>query len=253
MQGTTIDEISAAQWKRLASRPVFFGHQSVGRDLLAGIQRVLNERPEIGLTLVNIDGAVPGKRPAFYEANIGANREPATKADAFEAMLHDGFGARAGAIAMLKYCYVDVQPGTDPDSLFNDYARRADALRASFPGLTLVHVTIPLKSMPTGAAEWVKTRIGAPTQTVLNAKRNRYNDLLREHYRGTEPIFDLALLESTRSDGARRFSELKGEPVFGLAPEWTHDGGHLNEVAQRRFAAELLVTLALLDEPAKDQ
>ena len=77
--------------------------------------------------------------------------------------------------------------------------------------------------------------------------------LLRERFGGSDHIFDLALLESTRPDGSRAYSRYFGDKAFMLAPEWTDDGGHLNEAAQYHVAERLLVFLATLDPSSTDR
>ncbi len=243
----SLDDISDAQWDALASRRIFFGHQSVGRDIVDGMRRVLDAHPFIALRIVTADHPSLVAGPAFIEARIGRNREPDSKTRAFEAALDAGFGAEPGAIALYKYCYVDVLADTDPDALFAAYARSIDDIRARHPTLTIVHVTMPLQTADDGIVERVKTAAGTATQTRLNHARGRYNALLREHYAGRDPIFDLAAIESTRPDGSRAFTRYRGEAVHMLAPEYTYDGGHLNEAAQDYVAAALLAFLAQLD------
>ena len=242
----TIAEIDAAEWEALASRRIFFGHQSVGRDIMLGVQRVLKEHPEIGLRVVTSDDPSQVEGPAFIEARIGKNREPETKANAFEAIVENGLADGSGAVAMLNYCYVDILPETDPDALFEDYARRIESLRQRHPELLFVHITLPLHTAPEGLMERIRTRLGRNTQTALNIKRNRYNDLLRERYEGVDPLFDLAKIQSTRADGTRAYTRYRGQNVYMLAPEWTYDGGHLNEEAQVRIAERFLAFLARL-------
>ncbi|HSH45215.1 MAG TPA: hypothetical protein VK966_05140 [Longimicrobiales bacterium] len=244
MDNTELSEIDAATWKALAQRRIFFGHQSVGRDMMNGMRRVLERHPHIGMAVVGADDPAEVQGPAFIESRIGKNREPGTKKDAFTAVLDGGFGDERGAVAMYKYCYVDMQPHTDPHQLFEDYVGQIETLRERFPGLTIVHFTVPLKTAPTGLKETVKTYLGRSTETALNIKRNRYNQLMRERFAGVDPLFDLALLESTRPDGSRAYSTYRGQKVYMLAPEWTSDGGHLNEEAQVMAAERLLVFLA---------
>ena len=62
-----------------------------------------------------------------------------------------------------------------------------------------------------------------------NATRARFNELLVETYSGVDPIFDIARIESSRPDGTR-FHEMRGDTkVYATLPEYTDDGGHLNE------------------------
>lgn len=247
MPAESVSEIDETQWAALRSRSIFFGHQSVGENIMAGVQRVLADHPQIGLHLVSGTEPAQVEGPAFIEAAIGENERPSTKSAAFSAVLESGFGNNRNAVAMYKFCYVDMQVDTDPDQLFADYAQQIEDVRRQFPGLQIVHFTLPLRTASTGLKEQVNVILGRPTQTQLNMKRERYNSLLRERFGGTDPVFDLAQLESTRPDGSRAYSRYRGDNAYMLAPEWTDDGGHLNEAAQYRVAERLLVFLATLD------
>lgn len=243
MDATPITSITNDQWEALAARPIFFGHQSVGRDMMHGVARVLDAHPEIPLRVVSADGPEDVGGTAFIDARIGRNRAPESKSAAFLEWVR-AIGDRPGALAMYKFCYVDVNADTDPARLFADYQATIEEARRRHPGLLIVHMTLPLHTADEGMGERIRTVLGFPTQTRLNAIRNRYNELLLQTYGGRDPVFDLALLESTRSDGSRAFTRYRGENVYMLAPEWTYDGGHLNDSAKYRAAERLLVFLA---------
>jgi hypothetical protein len=241
----TLADVTDAEWDGLANRRFFFGHQSVGRNILAGVRTLAAEDPRIQVNVVTDTDPASVAGPGLIEANIGRNGAPETKADAFGAALAGGFGDETGAVAMYKYCYVDVVPTTDPDALFEDYVRRTEALGERYPGLTLVHITLPLRVAETGPKEWLKTVLGRETEAALNYKRARFNDRLREHFSG-DPIFDLARLQSIRADGTVATSTYRGSRVPMLASEWSSDGGHLNDDGQRRLAGQFLTFLAKL-------
>ena len=240
----SLDEVGAGEWNELASRRVFFGHQSVGENIMDGVRTLLGEHPEIPLRVVTSDTPERVDGPALVEARIGENRRPETKSEAFREILDRGFGDEGGDIALYKYCYVDVLPETDAEALFESYARDAEFVRRRYPELTIAHVTVPLTTAPTGLWERLKTSLGVKTATRLNFERERFNDLLRERYGALEPIFDLALVESVRADGSRATSRFRGRQVPMLAPERTCDGGHLDEDARVRVAERFLVFLA---------
>jgi hypothetical protein len=143
-----------------------------------------------------------------------------------------------------------VGPDTDAGALFGEYRKRMAELRALHPGLTIVHFTMPLKE-PENWKGYVRKKLrGEPLEVESNAVRNRYNALLRQAYEGTEPIFDVARLESTLPDGRRTFSRRGADTVYVLAPLHTDDGGHLNAAARRMVAEQLLILLARLEAPA---
>ena len=83
----------------------------------------------------------------------------------------------------------------------------------SSPNATLLHVTLPLTTDPS-LVRLVMNRVrGLPTHREKNAIRQQYNELLRATYGGKEPVFDLAAIESTRSDGTLEHGAIDGKPV----------------------------------------
>lgn len=238
-------EVTTAGWERLASRRLFFGHQSVGGDILAGVDEVLREHPSIPLRVIETSDPSRMREPGLYHARIGENGKPATKLASFVQLASTGV-ADSGT-ALLKYCYVDVEGDTDPIALFEEYRRAVDALKAANPGLTIVHVTLPLQTDWGEYFHWKRVIRGQlTTHRELNWIRQRYNQRLRETYGGREPLFDLAHLQSIGADGTVRTVRYRRSRVPILAREWTYDGGHLNEQGRRRIAEAFLATLASL-------
>ncbi len=227
-----LSDVSAAQWQQLASRKVFFGHQSVGGNILGGVSAVLVDRPDIGVRRVYSRTPAGVSGGALVDAGVGSNGDPAGKTADFEAMLADGLGA-GGGVATYKFCYVDVGAGTDVAALLAGHQAAVARIRAAHPEVTIVHMTMPLM---TAAASGVDAE----------AKRVEYNRLLVEAYQGREPVFDLARVESTHADGSRSYVSSGGEQVFTLADEWSADGGHLNTAGSRRVAEQFLIFLARL-------
>jgi hypothetical protein len=188
--------------------------------------------------------SVPG--PAFVEFNIGDNGNPRSKIDAFTAVLDKGMGAQGG-IAMFKLCFVDIDSATDIPKLAAAYRDAIAALKKKYPLLEIVHITVPLTAPEPLAKAWVKTLLGRTTRLDLNVKREEFNELLRRAYTGTDPIFDLAQVESTHIGGSRSYFMQGNQRIYTLAAEFSADGGHLNEVGRRRAAEQLLVLLASMD------
>jgi hypothetical protein len=246
---TALADIPAAEWERLAQRRLFFGHQSVGGNLMEGVAEVLKANPSIPLRIVESGDPAEMAAPALYHAAVGENGAPASKLAAFDRIVSAGL-VGAGA-AMLKYCYVDITGDTDPDALFAEYQRGVEALKARTPGLVIVHMTLPLQTDPGTLMHWRTIIRGKNTPwRELNWIRARYNARMRETYAGKEPLFDIATLEAIAPDGSFTAVRYKGESVPALAAGNTYDGGHLNEVGRRRLAEAFLVTLAQLPPPA---
>src|SRR5687767_5700544 len=191
----TLSDVSEAQWNALAARPIFFGHQSVGGNIMQGVADVLATNPHIKLTVVESREAA-GKTPAFRHALVGRNDYPLEKFDDFLALASSGFGP-AGGVAMLKLCYVDIHTHTNADTLFAQYQRRIAELQARNPSVTVVHFTAPLTSIENWKGRLRAAITNASTSRERNAVRERYNQLMRQAYLGKAPLFDLARLEST--------------------------------------------------------
>jgi hypothetical protein len=220
--------------EKVSQRRVFFGHQSVGADIVRGLSEVTGGRLEIK------ESRAPEAfdTPAFVHTRIGTNAAPRSKVGDFEAAL-EPLGARVD-VAFFKFCYVDFTARTDLEALFGEYQAAMARLRARFPEVSFAHVTVPLTVVQRGPKAWLRTARGAaPAGALENAVRHRFNQRLRAASAG-EPLFDLAALEATGADGAAQGLALDGVPVPALLPAWTDDGQHLNVRGRRRVAAALL-------------
>ena len=130
-----------------------------------------------------------------------------------------------------------------------------EALRKRKPEIVFIHVTIPIESVPRGAKsmtkEGVKKVLRLPAADERNLVRHRYNQMLRSTYDGKEPIFDIARLESTDPQGCTVFRTVGSEKVPFMDASYTADGGHLNKLARKRIAEQLLIVLANAASPSE--
>ena len=243
----SIEDVPDKYWAKLAEKKVFFGHQSVGYNLIDGIIDILNEYKHIKLKVVETDKAAKFDRPIFAHSRIGKNTDPASKVKGFRNIMDSGVGDKVD-IAFFKFCYVDIMRDSNPQEIFNIYSTAIDDLKERYPRARFVHVTVPLCSPPVGTErkikENIKLLIGMPGLLDDNINRNLYNRLLNETYSGTEPVFDLALLESLNPDGFRSYAKKGSEKVFLMSPQYTNDGGHLKPECRKRIAEQLLIILA---------
>ena len=243
-----------ASLNRLLQQTIYFGHQSVGYNILEGIRDILKEYPQQALNIVETREPATSKAPFFAHSTIGRNGQPISKLDDFSDVLRRHSPARMD-VALMKFCFVDFTEQTNVQDLFRRYTDTFVGLKDSFSGTTFVHVTVPLTGSPSGL-KWVmrdvvKRLIGRKVGSYKdNRTINEFNDLMRNTYLGKEPVFDLAAIESTHADGTRVMIQDAGLAVYSLAPEYTFDGGHLNETGRRIVALELLRFLAALPEKA---
>jgi hypothetical protein len=234
------------QLSSLAQRKIFFAHQSVGANVLAGLAALAKEG-QVPLRIVESNAADALATPGVVHAMVGKNEDPKSKLEHFEKLL-DGPGAQAD-LALMKLCYVDFNASTDPQALFDAYLARVEAVKKKRPGLVLVHVTAPLTTVQTGLKGFLKNAIGrAAAGEKENQARARYNALLRERFGGKEPVFDLAAVEAGKGGGACSFMR-DGVSWPCLKPELSDDGGHLNARGQREAAEALVQTLATAKIP----
>ncbi len=216
----------------------------VSRVQYHGRHQGSNERKPANQTkIVETDDPSEFNRPLFAHARVGKNKDPFSKIDAFADFMEKGIGNKAD-IAFFKFCYVDIGAETDVEKVFSDYKNSLSSLMKTYPKTTFVHVTVPLKSLQSGIKAFVKKIIGRPMWGYDdNIKRNQFNELLRKEYDGKAPIFDLARTESTLPDGKRSSFSKDGKNYYFMVPDYTHDGGHLNELGRKRAAEQLLVVL----------
>lgn len=239
-------QIEARDLEALSRRAIYFGHQSVGGNLMDGAERLLTRAPGPAPRLVATQEPRAVEPGIWAHSLIGRNQDPFGKIAAFATALNGGLGARVD-IAFFKLCYIDFDANTDATALFGAYRETLAELERSYPHTRFVHVTVPLTTVQTGVKAAVKRLLGRPVWGEReNLRRHAYNELLRRSYPASS-IFDLAALESTTPDGSPYFVEVDGMRVPALFPGFTYDGGHLEDGASERLAAELIRILARTD------
>jgi hypothetical protein len=232
-------------WRDLAAKRVYFGHQSIGGNIMEGVGDLVRAEPRLGLRVQGVEG-LPDSGGVFAHGTVGRNGEPGLKTDDFARRLEGPLRGRVD-VAFHKYCYADILEDTDVAAVFEHYRRTMARLHAEFPGVVFVHVTTPLVRVQSGPRAALKRLLGrSPGRYGGDFARERFNDLMRDAYRGREPLFDLAAVESTRPDGSREAIRVGSRSGFALVPAYTSDNAHLNEAGRRRVAEALLVFLARL-------
>lgn len=136
---------------------------------------------------------------------------------------------------------------TDVERLFAEYKNSAEEIRKKYPDMEIIHFTVPLTQRQTGWKASIKKIIGKEIGGVPdNMRRTNYNEILVKEYLGKDPILDIAKIESTFPDGTRCSFDKDGKTYYSLVPEYTGDGGHLNEIGRRKVAEQFLLILANL-------
>lgn len=220
-------------------KKIYFGHQSVGENILDGILDVSGG----GIFIKKIENnLIENSTNGIYHSQIGENGYPQKKIDHFVEFIDDN--NENIDIAFFKFCYVDIDKNTDVNALFNNYKTSMDMLISKYPYIQFVHLTAPLRVVQSGPKAWVKKIIGRPLGGAEdNIKRIEYNQLLKNHYQGKKSIFDLALIESTLPSGKLSTFSHEGKDHMSLVSEYTDDGMHLNEVGRKIVAKKLIAFL----------
>jgi len=249
----SLKDVPDSSWEKLAQKRIFFGHQSVGFNIIDGLKDLMKENPQLKLNIVETSNPADFDKPIFAHARVGKNTDPKSKIDEFSAFMEKGIGNKAD-IAFFKFCYVDVTATTNIDKVFQDYKNTLSRLKKECPKATFIHVTVPLTSKPTGfqaymkkAKELAKRIIGRSVFNHYdNIERSRFNEMIRREYHDKEPVFDLAKVESTHPDGRTETFTKDGDIFYSLVPDYTYDGGHLNETGSKVAAEQLLLLLVSL-------
>jgi hypothetical protein len=243
-----INDVSPEDWEELAAKTIYFGHQSVGGNIVEGVERVMQEHPQVQLSIKEARGFQDLNGPVFAHSAIGKNRDPQSKINDFKSKMHSGMGERVD-IALFKFCYVDFSGDTDINAMFEEYASAMDELQREYPNVNFVHSTVPLEVAGSPLKNKIKKLIGKPLyQQEANMKRNQFNQLLLDKYSGQSPVFDLAGYESLSAAGKRTSFKAGDGTYFTLNPEYSSDGSHLNSKGQTVIATEFLVFLQSLDK-----
>lgn len=229
--------LSDVDWSKINKVNLFFGHQSVGFDLLNGLALVKIKYPQLTLTVHEPNALNQGKS-GIYQKQIGKNFDPKSKlADFF---VDQSSMTTSNSVVAMKFCYVDIMQGTGVEELFADYQQRVSVLTQASPSKRILHFTAPLTSDERGLKPILKKLLGKHLRGYGdNVAREHYNRLLLQTY-GSENVFDIAQAESTAANSERIESVYKGQHYYAMNPAYTRDGGHLNTYGKEYVATEFI-------------
>ena len=228
----------------LTKARIFFGHQSVGRNVLEGLVEN-SDQVKSPLRIVRADSASIDSLPGLFHADIGKNREPIRKIEAFTRFVLES-RERNYDVVILKFCYDDLRHGgfDRAHALVEEYAKSVAAVRTTAPQLRLIRATIPLRADPLGWKTAIKRLLNRSTEEDAdNQLRNVFNSELRKRFAG-EAIFDIAEIESTLRQGQRSYFISGNDTIYTLAAIYTADGGHLNALGRQHVAADFIRVVA---------
>lgn len=238
--------IDAAAAEAAAGKRFFFAHQSVGYNIIDGTADALAAIGEPSFKVVKTRDGAGVSGPAFMEAEVGSNGDPLGKIADFEAMMDAGIGGSVDAAGM-KLCYVDFSPSTDAAAVARAYLDAVGRLKAKYPNVKLMHFTAPLTSRSEGKKAALKRFFGIQDEAARsNAAREAYNAILRAELEKEGALLDIAALEASNDEGKAEVLTGPQGSFMELRPEYTYDGGHLNEKGRKKVAEEFIALLARL-------
>lgn len=223
---------TSSEWDATAARSIFFGHQSVGENIIDGLKQVAAVEGWKPLRIEEIGTTAPAG-PGLFHTKIGQNGDPSSKVKAFRQSLEGGVGDRVD-IALMKFCFWDIRANTDADAVFKEYRDTMADLQRRYPKVTFVYATVPLVVMDADWRAQVRRlfRMTVPMDAD-NLVRDALSRKIRAEYGARGPLFDIAALE-----------EAGAAPVPYLADDLSSDGAHLNTAGRRRLAAGFVKTLS---------
>lgn len=239
-----IPAATESQLEQSANLRVFFGHQSVGANLLDAVPAVY---ASTGLSAPEI---FVSEKPQVSSGGylqhtfIGRNGDPLGKIAEFDRIMRGGVANEVDAAA-LKLCYADFHSGDDTKTVFDAYRSTLAALQRDYPDVTFVYMTTPLTTEQ-GIKSWVKGRLGlnAPHGPEHNVAREDFNAMIRAEFADTGRLFDVAAIQSTAPDGSRQVRNYSGTDYYAMEEELSKDAGHLNSAGSAIAASAFLHTLA---------
>ncbi len=241
-------EVLAVYCNFLSQKKVFFGHQSVGSNILEGIKDIDADIPTVDLTIAETNIPADFNQPIFGHFKVGKNLDPFLKCDEFKIIMKSGIGEKVD-FAFLKFCYIDITGITDIDKLFDYYVKTIRELQILYPKVRFIHLTVPitLSESTTG----IKARIKRLLKKKFwgeddNIRRNLFNQKILGNFGKEKSVFDLARFEATFLDGKVNVFKNNEMKYFSIVPAYTDDGEHLNGLGRKVIAEQLIEFLVSL-------
>lgn len=253
----TANAINANTYSSLAARnklghlsrsKVFFGHKSVGDNIISGIDHLCRINPNLNINIIETKNLTRSDTGYLAHAHLGQNKDPLSKTREFVETIKSNLD-QPPDIAIHKYCYVDITSESDIRYIFREYREYMDSLIELYPNVIFAHSTVPLTTIQTGPKAWIKKAINKrPYGIDDNIARNKYNEILLDTYGHTGRVFDLAKHEAMHSSGEHEHFKNDNTLYKCLNPALTDDGGHLNSIGKERISIEFLTFLESLAE-----
>jgi hypothetical protein len=244
---SSLSDVPTSAWKDLAQKKIYYGHQSVGTHIMIGIKDLVKENQQIRLKFPRSANKHKLATGLFVNSRLGQITDPSLMEEDVTRSMEKTLGGVAD-IAVLRFSYGDVYARKNVEEVFDDYQTALSVLKKKYPQTKFVHVTLPLETTKTSWKLWVKQLLGKQEiwEYETNIRRNDFNELLRKKHKGLNPVFDIAELQSTFTDGKRSTFTKNGKTYYSMIAYYSYDGHHLNQKGREIAAEKLLLLLASL-------
>jgi hypothetical protein len=111
----------------LNEKRIFFGHQSVGYNIVNGIKDL-----KTGVYIQELESGQELSKRGIHYAKMGNNSFPKSKVDALKMRLRENDLGSKFDVAFLKFCYVDFDKASDVLDVFNYYADAIESIKKEF-------------------------------------------------------------------------------------------------------------------------
>lgn len=226
------DEMDLATYNAALSKRTVFGHQSVGWQVLQGVEMWADELGAPDPTFPDYEGGgLPGSGGFLGHFYCGTNGNSFTKTAEFLSHLLNGLASQVD-IVVLKFCYADLRSGSGytPQQMFDDYKAWVDAVESQFPQLTVIYATTAIV-------------MGENSDGANNGLRQTYNNLVRAEYGASGRLWDVADIESTDPNGNKILYGGVESLYSGYA---SPDQRHIYGLGRTTVSAPLLQLIAQL-------
>jgi hypothetical protein len=242
--GADIENIGTAL-EQVSNMKIYFGHQSVGYDMLKGLEAW---EEETGVRIQKVESRDLGSKTdaSLLHFRVGENKAPLKKIDDFVQMV-DQIPKDEASVAFFKFCYIDFPKDADVDALFKVYKQKMLELKAQSGNCRIVLCTVPVTTLQKGPKALAKKVLGKDlNHSRENIRRNMFSDRIRTELGDDFPVFDLARVESTLPDGSTETFKYKGNYHPRLPEQYTRDQGHLNDFGAKIVSYNLIAFLSEL-------
>lgn len=236
-------ENTGAYIEEVAGLKVYFGHRSVGNNIIGGIEKW---EDETGVKLVKVESEDPTSHSdaPLVHFGVGKNSDPRSKVDDFVSLVGK-IPEGGNPVAFFKFCYVDITSETDVDEVYAYYKEKMFYLKENYPNIRFAASTVPYMGKQGGVKALAKKILGKALVGYLNnVKREAFNKKLIADFQGVMPIFDLGAIEATLPDGTPETFTKDGTDYPLMPIIYTYDMGHLTHLGARTLSYNLLAFLA---------